>query len=349
MITQSKSKEDIYLRREKRMKEEKKLSIIIPNYNSGRLLQKCVESIVKSIDENIEVIIVDDGSNDDSINGVSNLSACIKIVKQSNQGVSKARNTGLKTAKGEYVMFVDADDTLNSNWLLHVRKEIKFKKDLVIFNYTKNGSPTKIVNESKSLNPSQINLYKNRMLQLPTLYLTVWGKLIKRSIIANSNLMFDERIKMAEDGDFMIQCLSHIQSISLDDFILYNYENNSDSVMRTFSNDKVENYLESLNITSKKISLNNSLREGFKFYVLMHLNVMMVHEVFDVENDASYFEKRKELKKILKLNLMRNALSKINIKQCKYKQMIPIILLKLKLYDIAALSFYLRSIQNHRN
>lgn len=335
-----------YLVRLQIMNTKKMLSIIIPNYNSGKLLKECVESIVNETDESIEIIVVDDGSTDRSIDEIKNFTG-IKLIRQPNQGVSVARNTGLKAAKGKYVMFVDADDTLNGNWLLEVKKEIKLNNDLVIFNYNKDKFPQKIVDSSKKLRGNMMREYAKKMVKLPTLYMTVWGKLIKNSLIKDNNLYFDQDIKLSEDGDFIIQCLLKITSLSLNDYCLYNYRNNSSSVMRTFDTEKVENYLSALKKTNSKIPINSFLMDSYSFYIMMHFNLMMVHEVFDVENKMSYFQKRKMLKEVLNEKLVSKALQKIRLRQCKQKQTIPILLVKLKMYDIAALAFSLRSKQNH--
>lgn len=330
------------------MEKEKLLSIIIPNYNSGNLLRECITSIVSNINKYIEVLVIDDGSTDDSIDKIEEFSDVIKIIKQPNSGVSTARNRGLKEAIGKYIMFVDADDTLNTTWWDIVFKEVVKNKDLVIFNYTKDNSKVNIIDISKLLEGNQLQSYKGEMLKLPTLYMTVWGKLFKRSIIVNNKILFDSRLRLAEDGDFMLQFLVKVNSILLNNYTLYNYRNNSNSTMRTFDNNKVNSYLQAMKISNGKLPSDSYLKESFYFYVLMHLNIMMVHEVFDIENNIRYLAKRRKLRQILQTNIISRALQKIKISDCKEKQTIPIILLKLKLYDIAGLAFRLRSKQNHK-
>ncbi|MBB1063536.1 glycosyltransferase family 2 protein [Limosilactobacillus fastidiosus] len=329
------------------MKKEKLLSVIIPNYNSGDLLKECISSIVINMNKYVEVIVIDDGSTDNSLKKIDEFSDTVKIIRQTNSGVSSARNRGLKEAVGKYIMFVDADDTLNQTWCNIVFQELSKDKDLIIFNYTKNDNKLDIIDAVKLLESEQLRGYKSKMLKLPTLYMTVWGKVFKRSIIVNNKILFDERLNLAEDGDFMIQILLKTNSILLNNYILYHYRNNSNSVMRTFNNNKVSNYLRAMKISSCKIPSGSYLEEAFNFYVLMHLNVMMVHEVFDRANNISYLSKMKKLKRILKTDIINNSLRKIRINKCKEKQTIPILLLKLKLYDIAALAFILRSKHNH--
>ena len=167
-------------------------------------------------------------------------------------------------------------------------------------------------------------------------------------IIVNNKILFDSRLRLAEDGDFMLQFLVKVNSILLNNYTLYNYRNNSNSTMRTFDNNKVNSYLQAMKISNGKLPSDSYLKESFYFYVLMHLNIMMVHEVFDIENNIRYLAKRRKLRQILQTDIISRALQKIKISDCKEKQTIPIILLKLKLYDIAGLAFRLRSKQNHK-
>lgn len=330
------------------MTKEKLLSIIIPNYNSGELLRECVTSITSNMNKDVEVLVIDDGSTDNSIDRIKEFSNTIRIIKQSNNGVSSARNRGLKEAVGKYVMFVDADDTLNQGWSDVVLQEIRKDKDLIIFNYTKGDSKVKIIDACKLLEGKQLKKYKCKMLKLPTLNMTVWGKLFKRSIITTNKISFDRRLTLAEDGDFMLQFLLKVNSILLNNYVLYNYRNNNSSTMRTFDNNKVSNYLLAMKVSNTRLTSSSYLREAFNFYILMHLNIMMVHEVFDIDNNIDYLASRRKLKQILQTDIISRALQKIKISDCKEKQTIPIILLKLKLYDIAGLAFRLRSKQNHK-
>ena len=117
--------------------------------------------------------------------------------------------------------------------------------------------------------------------------------------------------------------------------------------MRTFDNNKVSNYLKAMKVSNTRLPSGSYLRKAFDFYVLMHLNIMMVHEVFDIDNNIGYLSSRRKLKQVLQTDIINRALQRIKLSDCKEKQTIPIILLKLNLYDIAGLAFRLRSKQNH--
>lgn len=324
-----------------------KLSFVIPNYNSGNLLKRCVMSIIASDNTHFEIIVVDDGSSDKSIDLIKGLDSRITIIKQFNQGVAVARNNGLKNVSGDYVAFIDADDTLCKGWDHYVFKDIDRKVDLVIFNYLNNNSKYRINDKDKLYKNDDANDIKLRAIKNPTKYMTVWGKLFNRFVISQYHLEFDKHLRLAEDGDFMIQYLTIAKTIYISQHYFYHYQINDKSVMHTFDLHKVDDYLKSLNITYHKIDNCQLLKSSYKYYILMHLNIMMVHEVFDIDNFNSYYQKIDQLKKIVKVPIINSALHDVKIKECNSPRMVPILLLKLRLYRLVGFVYKMRSYHNH--
>lgn len=115
------------------------ISIIVPVYNTEPYLKKCIESIINQSFKNIEIILVDDGSTDNSINILSSYAAMdnrVFLIFEKNQGVSAARNVGMRRAKGEYIMFVDADDWIEIDTCEKAFCAAKsFSADIVIWTY----------------------------------------------------------------------------------------------------------------------------------------------------------------------------------------------------------------------
>ena len=128
------------------------LSIIIPCYNSEKYLERCLQSLIVQ-KGNYEIIIIDDGSTDNTsiILDRYSVHSNIKIFKQENKGVSSARNFGLKVAQGEYVLFVDADDFVSSNYISALESN-NDKSDLLMFDFfinnKRNGNQTKLKNHN---------------------------------------------------------------------------------------------------------------------------------------------------------------------------------------------------------
>ena len=109
------------------------ISIIIPMYNSEKYIEKCIESILNNLYKNFEIIVVDDGSTDDSIKIVKKYTN-IKLLYSNHAGPGSARNVGIENASGDFIFFLDSDDTINPNTLKILKNNIK-KYDIVIGNY----------------------------------------------------------------------------------------------------------------------------------------------------------------------------------------------------------------------
>ncbi len=106
------------------------VSVIIPAYNAGKYIESAVESVLRQSYTNIELIVVNDGSTDNTLDVLSHFSD-IKILSTSNKGVSHARNVGIDTSKGEYISFLDADDELEINAIEHLLSScLKWNADI---------------------------------------------------------------------------------------------------------------------------------------------------------------------------------------------------------------------------
>lgn len=126
------------------------LSVIIPVYNVEKYIYECIKSVVEQSIKEIEIIVVDDGSQDNSIKIVEKfIDKRIKILKKDNGGLSSARNEGLKVATGEYVIFVDSDDYLKDNTVLEEMYRIakESKSDIVVGNYVKKYDEKEEINK----------------------------------------------------------------------------------------------------------------------------------------------------------------------------------------------------------
>lgn len=192
------------------------ISIIIPVYNSESYLKDCIESILNQSYEDFEAIFIDDGSQDASFSIISEFAHRdnrIKLYHQENSGVSAARNLGLKYASGEYITFIDSDDTISFDYLYQLYHCITcYSPDIVfsgIINVINGCETSRVALEevSLSLNTERnlVQFFKTPLLTSPV------SKLYKRQIIQDNNLQFDITISYAEDKDFNLQYFQHIQ------------------------------------------------------------------------------------------------------------------------------------------
>lgn len=194
-----------------------RISIIIPVYNTEPYLRECIESILAQSYEYFEAIFIDDGSLDHSfaiINDYASRDGRIKLYHQNNAGVSAARNLGLKYATGDYIAFIDSDDTISPDYLDCLYQcATQFSSDIILSGivYTKNGNETSrvvLTEESLSLQTENnlIHFLKTPLLTSPV------SKLYKKQIICDNKIQFDTSISFAEDKDFNLQYFQYIQN-----------------------------------------------------------------------------------------------------------------------------------------
>lgn len=215
------------------------VSIIVPIYNAQNYLSQCIESIQSQAYSNIEVILVDDGSTDDSL-AVCNKYALedsrITVIHKNNGGVSSARNTGLDSCHGKWVGFVDSDDLPKS--LMYdtmITLVENHKGDMVMGGYEKKSLDDSVTislpyngcienQDIKKIiySMSFWNGYLNHQ-QLPSLYGSVWPNLYNVDIIRSNKLRFPDNIKIGEDLLFNLSYLSHVSKIVMINKPLYEY------------------------------------------------------------------------------------------------------------------------------
>lgn len=195
------------------------ISIIIPIYNCKKYIKNCVKSILRQkCRDKLEILIVDDGSIDGSAE-ICDLLAIenhnVTVIHQCNKGVSSARNTAMELVKGEYILFVDADDLLPENALNNLECAIDSNADLFI------GSVLSLGNNEPCymyLGKTEISVsaLAYEMMCTPAVRLQmsgVWGKIFKTKIIKDNGIKFDEKLKNGEDGIFILEYLSHIKKV----------------------------------------------------------------------------------------------------------------------------------------
>lgn len=221
-------------------------SIIVPVYNSDIYINRCIESILNQTYNNFEIIIIDDGSTDNTgvlCTKMSKQNNKIKYIYQENSGVSKARNRGILESKGQYITFIDADDYIEKNTLESINDILATNDiDIIKYSYYKE---TKLFRKMYKFSIDTNRIihkidYKTSIYPyiLSTYDLSnVWNAFYKRNIITGN--LFDESLKYAEDFKFMCDCLKKSQSIYLINKPLYHYVYNKNSAINSHMEEKV--------------------------------------------------------------------------------------------------------------
>lgn len=210
------------------------VSAIIPVYNVSEYIERCVESLVSQTYNNIEIILINDGSTDNSGEVCRNLKGLygdkIVYIEQENQGVSAARNAGLKAAKGEYIVFVDADDWVSSNYVDKLYTALSDSSaDLASCGFIEWYSEAK---KFKHIRPdpglySKEEFYRTmRLRQVP-----LWTTMYKTSLIKENAIEFDTLLRRMEDGCFVADYTSYCDKFVVIPEYLYFYFQREGSVM----------------------------------------------------------------------------------------------------------------------
>lgn len=193
-----------------------KISIIVPVYNVEKYIVHCVDSILAQSFTNFEVLLIDDGSTDDS-GKICDEYSCkdlrVRVFHKKNGGVSSARNIGLKHSRGEYICFCDADDYVGHQWLESFCKALP--ADMVVQGFKYNVSNTEAWQSIQLKNEKiDIRLALNYLFELHNVgYL--WCRCFKKSVIEKFNIKFCTDYVVREDFDFIISYCAHISQVTL--------------------------------------------------------------------------------------------------------------------------------------
>lgn len=332
-------------------------SIIIPFYNAQNYAAQCLDSIKAQNFSNWEVIVVNDGSTDGTVEILKeyiNNDKRIILIDKSNEGVSVARNTGLKIATGEWVGFLDADDWFAEEALNNLYDiSVSNKADIIGFNHFYNLRdkewphanlyPTYIERDKEkkmyfvldSLFP-HYDRYKNDV--IVGSIRTVWDKIFKRSFLLHNDITFNESLKIGEDSIFCFDAFSKANSIQYYNKFFVHYRLLNSSVTRKFSSgiDSINNQI--LDLWKEKITSLNFWNEDFEncytgvacecFYRSIRLNIL------HTDNKLLGISKLLSIKELVLNHRYRSAFSKNKYSFLPISKRILAILIHYRLYGL---------------
>lgn len=215
------------------------VSVLVPAYNAEKTIKRCIDSILCQTYRNIELIVVDDGSSDETLSILSDYSKRdnrIVIKSQSNQGVASARNACLKEANGDYILYIDADDWIESNMIQRM-VDLIGNADIVLCGNDNSETPDNV-----SFVPEvQIECWdqQKQMLEFmkhKRMTGMLWNKLIRRKIA--NGIWFDEKIGFGEDAQFLWKILKRSKKMIITNEILYHHVLEENSISHLNFSDK---------------------------------------------------------------------------------------------------------------
>ncbi|WP_282629579.1 glycosyltransferase family 2 protein [Empedobacter sedimenti] len=262
------------------------LSIIVPVYNVEKYIEKCILSIIDQSFQDFELILVNDGSKDNSIQIAEKLlinREQVGILHQENKGQSVARNLGLQKAKGKYIFFIDSDDFLLSNddlklLVKHIENnnfpDLVLHEETRIYNnevihYENNINDTKSIRSGDFIKDLRVLIFNELFVASP------WDKIIKREILLNNQLFFPEGLK-SEDMIWTSNLIPFICNYSCFERSIYGYRKNvSDSITKSINEQHLMDIVFMLKgVLVKQIPSNDHVYEAFwaEHYVFLLMN-----------------------------------------------------------------------------
>lgn len=285
------------------------ISVIVPIYNGDKFITKCIESILNQSFSDFEIILVDDGSNDNSISiikrYVENYNN-IKAVFKKNGGVASARNEGIKVATGRYLVFVDADDEIKEHYLKELYKSLQF--DYVVSGITNRYIGFEEFESVKDLDSILREREGEKISELPKEFFingfihSCCGKLYKSEIVKKYNIRFPE-VRLSEDSFFNVEYLKYVKSWKIVESANYIYMHRkiSESATSKFEHEDINIYVRlherMLLLPIEKRYVNSTLYSQYLAICLRVLKQKMTDK-----------EKKQELSKILKKEKIKKTL-----------------------------------------
>lgn len=308
------------------------ISIIVPVYNTENYLEKCLYSLVNQTYKNIEIIIVDDGSPDNSMNIIQKFVLAdnrVKVISQKNQGLSGARNTGMNNANGDYIMFIDSDDWIEIDTCEKaINASEKYNADVVFWSYIKEFSDsqkdnylfdkTKIIWSEKNINQlsrRMVGLVGDELANPQSIdnLVTAWGKLYKKSVIGDVRFT-DTKIIGTEDALFNIEVFLGINSaVYIPDLLSHYRKDNESSLTHNYKKKLVSRWREMYSRIKFLLDRNDMSREYYDAlknricFGLIGLGINLAED-----KKMSFKEKKNEIYNILSMKHYQIALKNLD-------------------------------------
>lgn len=325
-----------------------KVSVVVPVYKVEKYLERCVESLVHQTLDEMEIILVDDGSPDQCpqiCDSFAEKYDQIRVVHKKNGGLSSARNAGIEIAKGKYIGFVDSDDDVELDMYEKMYKIAELEKvEMVMSDYTRISSDASRSLKTLDIDGGKYDRNKIKNVFYPELImgenidygplLSVWHCIYKRELLNQMGLRFDEEVRWSEDNIF-----SAILGYNLNSFYylknegLYHYYQNPGTITTSYKQGAWDVYL----------TMNEHLREYFAkaedYDFTRQLKLHILYYACVCINQAATLEKTKgisEIQSILTSQEMKKAFENFKLPDVPVKLKIQLLLMK---YRMAAVLY----------
>ncbi len=296
------------------------ISVIIPVYNGERYLTRCVEAVLASACPDLEVLLIDDGSADGSLalcRSFEERDRRVRVLSQENRGVSSARNRGIRESRGEWLMFVDADDEISPD--LPSLADRAGEWDLLLFDFTEGplppsgGAPAETLYEGGAL----LGLLERTLVPRPlpeggtVNFTSVCGRAYRRALLEQWSIAFDEALFYGEDRLFNLEYLSRAGSCAHISAAVYRYEYHGDSVSHRYHEGFLSNHArlaERMKTLLEERGLFPALEGAYASCVLSHMASLLTYLIFDPRRERPFAQRRALCEELRETAVFQEAL-----------------------------------------
>ncbi|WP_319470064.1 glycosyltransferase family 2 protein [uncultured Trichococcus sp.] len=284
------------------------ISFVVPVYNTEPYLSNCIESIIKQNIFSYEIILVNDGSTDNSLdicNEYARKYINIYVLNQENRGPSAARNAGLMEANGEYVFFIDSDDYYIKDSLikfectLNKNKEVDliFGKIMMFYDNNKEERRKIKYNNTVMINSMTGEEALNYLIKTDQVMISNYSAIIRKELLIQNNILFKENIRFAEDVDFMLRVYCASKNVLfIDEFFLMYRKNREGQLTQTVNLKKLNMAIELYDKLLKEVD-SWSIKENSKEYIKRYIANLYFSSLGSLnKKDLEYYQKYDLLK-----------------------------------------------------
>lgn len=272
----------------------KKISVIIPAYNIEGYIEKCICSVINQSYKNIEIIVIDDGSTDGTgkiCDRIAETDTRVTIIHQKNQGLSMARNNGIKIATGDYISLIDGDDFVDVDFLLNMESMARSDVDIIICGYKTIDDNGKIlhIKQEKNATLSGEDATIRLLTRQEDFLVIAWNKLYKKNLFCKNNIWYPAG-RIHEDNLTTYKLLGNARKVTIIDASDYSYVKRAGSITDKSRNDL--QIKEKINAAKDAVSYfaeDNDLCDAAKFSLLL-AKIIELNEIIKSNNLESCSE-----------------------------------------------------------
>lgn len=323
------------------------ISVIIPVYNVEKYLEQCLESVITEDSEQIEVLLIDDGSPDRSgeiADSYAEKYSFIRVIHQQNSGVAAARNAGMDLASGEWLYFIDSDD-----WVAEgaIRKLLQrcaecSDSDIILFDAWKNVGDKEygwehFNNEAVWNSKSEIRELQRGVLYFPSIrnltrvpLAAPWDKIYRRKFLLEKGIRFLPKLKVLDDMIFNMEAFGQAEKMSYYKDKIYHYRQVSDSITNSYKKDRVEQDREVWKYIDAYIDKTfvrdvwtqeekSQFLQAYYCRIIKSFSICCRLSFFNIQNKLDFSDKIKYIKEVLKTEPYKKAFCDVKLKNAEWR------------------------------